>query len=195
MSPVQAWILAGRPRTLPAAAAPVVVGTAAAIADQKFVFTAALAAGMVTLFLQVGVNLANDYFDHKHGIDTAERLGPQRVTQSGLLQPESVKKAMLAVFIVLLFMLTWREALIAGIAIPITFLGAIAVLWAMNYSIKGEVIATVAEVSKKLLSKFDIKQQVYMANVNWYAVLKHIPRLDIQYKAVSKYPSVRREIR
>lgn len=65
---------------------------------------------------------------------------------------------------------------------------------AMNYSINGEVIATVAEVSKKLLSKFDIKQQVYMANVNWFAVLKHIPQKDIQYKAVSKYPSVRRDL-
>jgi len=52
-------------------------------------------AAAVALLLQVSVNLANDYFDHKHGIDTPERLGPQRVTQSGLLQPESVKKAML----------------------------------------------------------------------------------------------------
>ena len=131
ISPVKAWILAGRPRTLPAAAAPVVVGAAAAIADQQFVFTAALAAGMVALFLQVGVNLANDYFDYKRGIDTAERLGPQRVTQSGLLQPESVKKAMLVVL---------SAAALAGLFLvvragwPVLAIGFICILAALAYS-------------------------------------------------------------
>ncbi|MBW2468701.1 MAG: 1,4-dihydroxy-2-naphthoate polyprenyltransferase, partial [Deltaproteobacteria bacterium] len=86
-----AWKLATRPRTLPAAVAPVLVGTALAIADKQFALLPAAAAMTVALLLQIGVNLANDYFDYVKGIDTQDRLGPPRVTQSGLIPPGQVK--------------------------------------------------------------------------------------------------------
>ena len=131
ISPWQAWILAIRPRTLPAAVAPVLVGTAAAIADRQFVFIAAVAAGMVALLLQIGVNLANDYFDYKHGFDTADRLGPLRVTQSGLLQPASVKKAM----IIVLCVAGATGLLLAVIAgWPVLAIGLTCILAALAYS-------------------------------------------------------------
>lgn len=98
MSPLGAWMLAARPRTLPAAVSPVMVGTAMAVADGKFEFMPAFAALMGALLLQIGVNLANDYFDFKKGIDTSERLGPVRVTQSGLIPPDRVRFAMMLIF-------------------------------------------------------------------------------------------------
>lgn len=97
ISPFNAWLLATRPRTLPAALAPVIVGTAMAIADKSFQCLPALAALTGALLLQIGVNLANDYFDYVKGIDTIDRLGPIRVTQSGLIPPVRVKTAMIIV--------------------------------------------------------------------------------------------------
>ncbi|MDP9363712.1 MAG: 1,4-dihydroxy-2-naphthoate polyprenyltransferase [Chloroflexota bacterium] len=85
-----AWLLAARPKTLPASVAPVVVGTAVAIREDGFVPSAALAALAVALLLQIASNLANDVFDFKRGADTADRLGPLRVTQAGLIAPERV---------------------------------------------------------------------------------------------------------
>lgn len=96
-TPLRAWILAARPRTLPAAVVPVVVGSALALADGVFVLPAALAALLVALLLQIGANLANDVFDFRSGADTAARLGPTRVTQSGLLAPERVLAGTLVV--------------------------------------------------------------------------------------------------
>lgn len=87
---LEIWWLAIRPRTLPAAAAPVIVGTALAFHDNAFQFLPALAALLGALLLQIGANLANDVFDFKKGADTAERLGPPRVTQMGLLAPNQV---------------------------------------------------------------------------------------------------------
>ncbi len=87
------WILACRPKTLWAAVAPVIIGTALAIDAGGAHWLAALAALTSALFIQMGTNLANDYFDFKKGADTAERLGPTRVTQTGLLTPEQVKTA------------------------------------------------------------------------------------------------------
>ena len=90
-----AWVLAARLRTLPAAVAPVLVGSALAYRDETFSWLPATAALLVALLLQIGVNLANDYFDYIKGVDTDQRLGPMRVTQSGLLKPESVRTAMI----------------------------------------------------------------------------------------------------
>ena len=92
------WLTAVRPATLSAAVAPVLVGTAAAGADDHFhpwVFVATLGAA---LLIQIGTNLANDLFDYEHGADTEERLGPPRVTQSGLIAPEQVRLGTYAVF-------------------------------------------------------------------------------------------------
>ncbi len=97
-SPLEIWLLAIRPRTLPAAAAPVIVGSALAFYDDAFQFLPALAALLGALLLQIGANLANDVFDFKKGADTSERLGPPRVTQMGLLTPGQVYIGMIIVF-------------------------------------------------------------------------------------------------
>jgi 1,4-dihydroxy-2-naphthoate octaprenyltransferase len=84
--------MAARPRTLPAAIAPVLVGSAAAAYALRGGFDWALfAAALVgSVFIQIGTNLANDYSDARRGADTAERLGPVRVTSSGLVAPRRV---------------------------------------------------------------------------------------------------------
>lgn len=97
-SKAKIWWLASRPRTLPAAAVPVIVGTAAAFKDGKFALLPALAALVGALLIQIGANFANDVFDFKKGADTAERLGPTRVTQAGLLTPSEVFSGMWVVF-------------------------------------------------------------------------------------------------
>jgi len=95
---LSAWILASRPRTLFAAAAPVVVGSAIAMRDGGFALWPALAALLGALLLQVGSNLANDVFDFQRGADAPDRVGPLRVTQAGLLPPAQVLRGMWIVF-------------------------------------------------------------------------------------------------
>ena len=97
-SSLKIWLLAARPKTLPAAAAPVVVGTSVAINEGVFHPGPALAALLGALLLQIGSNLANDVFDYKKGADTTKRLGPMRVTQAGLLTPPQVLVGMWTVF-------------------------------------------------------------------------------------------------
>ncbi len=95
---VKVWMLAARPPTLWAAVVPVVVGTALAVADGDFRLPVLLMALAAALLLQVGTNFANDVFDFERGADTGERLGPPRVTQSGLLTPSDVRRGMAAAF-------------------------------------------------------------------------------------------------
>jgi 1,4-dihydroxy-2-naphthoate polyprenyltransferase len=89
------WVMAARLRTLPAAIAPVLVGTAAAVewVGELPRLGAFLAALVGSIFIQIGTNLANDYSDAKRGADTADRLGPVRVTSSGLVAPQRVLNA------------------------------------------------------------------------------------------------------
>ncbi|HYJ00071.1 MAG TPA: 1,4-dihydroxy-2-naphthoate polyprenyltransferase [Thermoleophilaceae bacterium] len=84
------WALAARPRTLPAAIAPVLVGTALAIVDDEFRALAFVAALIGSVFIQIGTNLSNDYSDARRGADTEDRLGPVRVTAGGLMPPRRV---------------------------------------------------------------------------------------------------------
>jgi 1,4-dihydroxy-2-naphthoate octaprenyltransferase len=94
------WVQGARPRTLVAAVCPVLVGTAAAAAEGPVVAWRALAALVVALALQVGVNYANDYSDGLRGTDTPGRLGPARLTATGLAAPASVRRAAAAAFAV-----------------------------------------------------------------------------------------------
>ena len=91
-------MLAIRPRTLPAAAAGVLMGAAMAWRDGYFRLDAVVICLFTALLLQIGSNLANDVFDFERGTDTAERLGPTRVTQAGILTPKQVKTGMVFVF-------------------------------------------------------------------------------------------------
>jgi 1,4-dihydroxy-2-naphthoate octaprenyltransferase len=93
----QAWILAARPKTLPAALSPVIVGTALAYADDRLAWLPALAAAVGALLLQILSNFANDYSDHFRGADTPDRLGPTRVTSAGLIKPAEMRNGIIAV--------------------------------------------------------------------------------------------------
>jgi 1,4-dihydroxy-2-naphthoate polyprenyltransferase len=90
LTPFRLWLLAARPRTLPAAVAPVLVGTSLALTDDVFRPLAFVAALVGSVFIQIGTNLSNDYSDARRGADTEDRLGPVRVTAGGLLPPRRV---------------------------------------------------------------------------------------------------------
>ncbi|HET8525331.1 MAG TPA: 1,4-dihydroxy-2-naphthoate polyprenyltransferase [Actinomycetota bacterium] len=128
MSRLAVWVQGARPRTLGASITPVLVGTAAAGTAIAWRFVAAL---LVGLGLQVGVNFANDFNDGIRGVDTAERLGPPRLTSSGVAAPRSVLIASLACILV---------AGLAGLALAaattwwLVPIGAIAMLALWLYS-------------------------------------------------------------
>jgi 1,4-dihydroxy-2-naphthoate octaprenyltransferase len=128
VSGLAVWVHGARPRTLGASLTPVVVGTAAAGEVIAWRFAAAL---LVGLGLQVGVNLANDFHDGVRGVDTSERLGPPRLTSSGMASPKAVLLAALASILV---------AGMAGLALTLATtlwlvpLGAVAMLALWLYS-------------------------------------------------------------
>ena len=123
------WWLSIRPKTLTASVGPVLLVSSLADINGYFDIHLALAILICALFLQISVNLANDYFDAKSGVDTDQRVGPTRMTQTGALSPEQVFRATIATTSVavasglyLVFHSDWR-ILIAGIASVIaTFL-------------------------------------------------------------------------
>src|ERR1700742_5099070 len=90
MGGLRLWLMAARVRTLPAAIAPVLVGTALAGYLHVFHPLRFLAALIGAIFIQVGTNLSNDYSDARRGADTEERFGPLRVTAGGLVPPQQV---------------------------------------------------------------------------------------------------------
>ena len=94
----RAWLMAARPQTLPAGAAPVVVGAGLAVHAGVFAPVPWLAALVGALLIQVGTNFANDYYDAVNGADTDDREGFTRVTAGGLIPPRQVKLAMIATF-------------------------------------------------------------------------------------------------
>ncbi|MBK8858935.1 MAG: 1,4-dihydroxy-2-naphthoate polyprenyltransferase [Opitutaceae bacterium] len=94
----QIWLEAARPRTLPAAFAPVVVGSALAWHAGAFIPAAAAICLGFALLIQIGTNFANDYYDHRKGADTDKRVGPRRAVAAGLVSPPVMKRAMIGVF-------------------------------------------------------------------------------------------------
>ena len=89
-SGLRIWLMAARPRTLPAAIAPVLVGTSLAGFQHVFHPLRFVAALLGAIFIQVGTNLSNDYSDARRGADAEDRLGPVRVTAGGLVPPRQV---------------------------------------------------------------------------------------------------------
>lgn len=128
---LQPWLLAARPKTLPAATVPVFVGTAVAISEGVFRLGPALAALLGSLLIQIGANLANDVFDYHKGADTSARLGPLRVTQAGLLSPGQVLAGM---------WLTFGLAALIGLYLvvvggwPIVVIGLLSIASAIAYT-------------------------------------------------------------
>jgi 1,4-dihydroxy-2-naphthoate octaprenyltransferase len=98
MSAMRIWVMAARVRTLPAAVAPVLVGTSLALGAGHFRALAFVAALLGAVFIQVGTNLSNDYSDARRGADTEDRLGPVRVTAGGLVPPSQVLVATYVTF-------------------------------------------------------------------------------------------------
>jgi 1,4-dihydroxy-2-naphthoate octaprenyltransferase len=93
------WVAGARPRTLPAAIVPVLVGTACAVGDVKLIWWRAFAALVAAVAIQVGTNYANDYSDGKRGTDDAsKRTGPVRLVGSGLASPSAVRRAAVIAF-------------------------------------------------------------------------------------------------
>lgn len=139
-SSIHVWILAARPKTLWASIAPVIMGTAMAVADGRFHLPSALAAFFGAILIQIGTNFANDYFDFIKGADTQERLGPTRATQAGLVRPEAMKKAFIVAFglaFLLGIYLVWRGGWpIVIIGLASIFLGVLytATPFALGYT-------------------------------------------------------------
>ena len=109
MASIRDWITGARVRTLPLAVAPVFLGSALAGSIDRFDITLATLALLVALLLQIGVNYANDYSDGIRGTDTG-RVGPLRLTASGLALPEDVKRAAF---------ITFGLAMLAGLGIVV----------------------------------------------------------------------------
>ncbi len=123
--------MAARPHTLPAAAAPVIVGVGLAVHEGLFAPLPALAAFVGAALIQIGTNFANDYYDAVKGVDTDERKGFTRVTQSGLIAAESVKRAMYATFALAILVgvyLVWVGGL------PILVIGLASVVSGIAYA-------------------------------------------------------------
>lgn len=130
-SGLNVWLLAARPKTLWAGIVPVLIGTAMAIEAGGFHPGAALAALFGSIMIQIGTNYANDYYDFVKGTDTTARIGPQRVTQSGLVSPGAMRTATAIVF-ALAFMagvyLVWRAGW------PIVIIGLASILFGLVYT-------------------------------------------------------------
>ena len=128
---IKAWVLASRPKTLFAAIAPVLLGSALAFSQSKGNLPAALAALFGAICIQIATNLANDYWDAKKGADTSERLGPVRVTASGLLKPRTVFLGMVFIFLL---------ATVAGVFLtlragwPVVAIGLASILFGILYT-------------------------------------------------------------
>jgi 1,4-dihydroxy-2-naphthoate polyprenyltransferase len=127
--PVNVWVEAARPRTLPASLAPVVVGTAAGAAALGIVWDRFALVVVVALGVQVAVNYANDYFDGVRGIDTVQRAGPRRAVASGLVSPRAMLVAILvamaiaaAAGVALAAMVSWWLVLV-GLGAFVALLG------------------------------------------------------------------------
>lgn len=131
VSTTQAWVMAARPKTLPAAVVPVLVGAAVAAGADVFAWLPALAALIGAILIQIGTNFANDYYDFKSGADDEDRLGPTRVTQAGLIDETSVRNAMIATFA--LAALVGVYLIIVG-GWPILVLGILSIMSGIAYT-------------------------------------------------------------
>lgn len=132
ISPARAWLLASRPATLPAAAVPVFVGAGAAIAEGFAIRPLVLAVTLVcALLIQIGTNFANDYSDFHRGADHEGRLGPVRVTQSGLITQQGVRGGIIVAFGLAALLGAWL-AWIGGW--PILLIGVLSILSGLAYT-------------------------------------------------------------
>jgi 1,4-dihydroxy-2-naphthoate polyprenyltransferase len=128
----QTWLLAFRPKTLTAAVVPVLVGTAVVYSSgSQILWWVSALALLASVFIQIATNLLNDAIDFKKGADTHERIGPKRVTQSGLISPRTV---MLGGFAFLMLALACGIPLVMQGGWPIFVIGVVSVFLAYGYT-------------------------------------------------------------
>lgn len=130
-NPISPWLLAIRPRTLPAAISPVILGTALAIGDGALRPWTVFLCFLGAIIIQIGTNLANDYYDFKKGSDTSERIGPVRVTQAGLIAPVTVRNAFIVAFAIA-FLIAVELAKRGGW--PILIIGILSIISGIFYT-------------------------------------------------------------
>ena len=140
MSPLSAWIQAIRPRTLPLAMSSTISGSFIAAAGKQFSWQVFLLASATTVLLQILANLANDYGDFTKGTDGGDRIGPERMVQSGLIRPRHMIVAISLVILLTLFtgiLLIISGTQGTGIPVKILFLfvGFSAILAAVKYTV------------------------------------------------------------
>ena len=131
VSRTRAWVMACRPRTLTAAVAPVAAGTGLAHMHGGFALTTALVTLAAAMLIQVGTNLANDYYDHRKGGDSEGRLGPVRVTQAGLIEGRDVLRGAFLAFALATGAGVWL-ALVAGW--PVVAIGVASIVSGIAYT-------------------------------------------------------------
>ena len=127
----QAWFLASRPKTLLAAVVPVMVGSALAIAQNKFTFIYSLLALICSILIQVGTNFTNDLYDHLKGADKELRKGPLRVLSAGLITQTEMRNAIILVF-GLAFLLGLY--LVYSVGMVVLIIGIVSILAGIAYT-------------------------------------------------------------
>ena len=130
-SKLKIWIQSARPKTLPAAVGPVLIGSAMACSDGPLNIGVLAATLLAALLIQIGTNFANDYYDFVKGADTTDRVGPVRATQAGLVKPAQMRSA---------FVITFGLAVLLGAylvrhgGVPILIIGLASVICALLYT-------------------------------------------------------------
>jgi len=128
---IKTWLMAFRPKTLSASIAPVFIGTAMAFGDGIQHFPTAFICLLAALAIQIGTNIANDYYDFKKGTDTAERIGPKRVTQAGLIDPSTMRFAFILSFSIAALLSVW---LIYRGGLPIAIIAILSIISGIFYT-------------------------------------------------------------
>ena len=130
-SKLQSWILASRPRTLPAAIVPVMVGSALAIYQGIFFPSYSIIALLCSVLIQIGTNFTNDLYDHLKGSDTSERKGPLRVLASGLISVNEMKWGIFFIFFTAFFLGLY---LVFSVGIIILWIGIFSIIAGLAYT-------------------------------------------------------------
>jgi len=128
---IKAWILAARPKTLAAAATPVLIGCSLAVADGAFQWIPAILCFLFAFSMQIDANFINDYYDYLKGSDREDRLGPERACAQGWITLSAMKKGMIITTLLSCF---WGVLLLSYCGIEMIPVGLLCVLFAFLYT-------------------------------------------------------------
>lgn len=130
-SKLNSWILASRPKTLPAAFVPVIVGSALAVYSNQFFFPYSIVALLCAILIQIGTNFTNDLYDFLKGADNEKRKGPLRVLSSGMI---SIKEIRLGIIIVFGFAFLLGLYLVYSTNLIVLWIGIISIIAGLAYT-------------------------------------------------------------